>query len=84
MIRNEPHENNSPRIFELDESKWRPASILQINKCDFPVLVKQILDVLCADVWRKITHVNSALGLVRHAPLFFQFASLQLLVEPER
>jgi len=51
----------SPRIFELNKSKWRTTPILQVDKCNFAELVEQILDVLGADVRRQVTHINAAL-----------------------
>lgn len=57
-------------IFELYKSKWRPATVFQVNEGNFTELVKQILDILSAYIWWQVSNVDSALiATMRHVLL---------------
>lgn len=50
-----------PGILKLHEGEGRSTpAILQVDIADRPVLIKHIFDVLGADVWRQVPHVDSA------------------------
>ena len=58
-----------PGIFELEEGEGRSLSVLEIEKDDLSVFVKQVFDVLRPDVRREIADVD---------PGFLVFASRHL------
>lgn len=52
--------NYLPCVLEFNKGEWRAAAILQIDKSDFAKFMEQILNVLCAYIWRQVTDVYSA------------------------
>lgn len=63
----------SPGVLELDESEGRaPAAVLEVDVADGPVFVKDVLDVLGADVGGQVPHVDAAVVVAGwaadHAP----------------
>lgn len=53
--------NISPWIIKFNKGKRRASSIFQVNKRDFAKFVKQILDILCADIRGEISNIDPTL-----------------------
>ena len=51
-----------PRIVEFNEGKWWTTASFEIYKGDVAKLVKQVLDILCTDVWWKIAHIDTSVA----------------------
>jgi len=50
-----------PGIFKFNKCKWWSSTVLQINKYDFSILVKEILNVFAANIWGQVANINSTI-----------------------